>query len=467
MDAFTALQSFWESAGGNAAALDQISFTGETQQLPSRYPVGALAAGSIAAQALAAAELWCMRGGVRQKVSVDRRHALAMFRSDRYLRLNGAPAPDPWSPIAGYYQAGDGRWLQLHTNFPHHSAGVVRQLGCGDSRDEVAAAIRDWQAEELVERLSAVGMCASLARSRHEWLAHAQAQAIAALPLMEIIKIGEAPVQPLPGGRAGRGDSVRPLSGIRVLDLSRVIAAPVGARTLAQHGADVLAVSAAHLPNIDSLLLDTGRGKRSTQLDLRTIEGKAQLDQLLRGADIYLQAYRPGALEARGYTTERLAELRPGLVQVHLSAYGHAGPWAGRRGFDSLVQTASGIACSEAGAGLTDMPGKLPCQALDHATGYLAALGAMLALQRRAREGGSWLVRLSLAQTGHWLAERQLGVREGDELSAAEVASWMQTTQGPQGRVSAIRPVEEMQASPVSLDIPSEPLGTSPPVWRG
>ncbi|WP_394780347.1 CoA transferase, partial [Undibacterium sp.] len=395
-----ALRSFWQLAGGDAAALDMLSFTGSDAQLSSAFHVGALASASIAAQALAAAELWRLRTGQRQHIQIPMRKALAMFRSERYLTVDGKPPAQIGSPLTGYFQAGDGRWLQLHTNFLHHRDGVLQVLQCENSHSAVATAICNWNAAELDERLAQQGMCAALIRSPQEWQAHPQAAAIAGLPLLEIIRIGDAPAE-LP--QVGESSASRPLSGVRVLDLSRVIAAPVAGRTLAQHGADVLAISAAHLPNIEPLVIDTGRGKRSAQLDLRSGHAREKLKELIRGADVFLQAYRPGALAGLGFTTEELCELRPGLIQVSLSAYSHAGPWAGRRGFDSLVQSATGIAYTEGLAAGLAGPGKLPCQALDHATGYLAAFGTMVALKRRAEEGGSWLVRVSLAQTGHWL----------------------------------------------------------------
>jgi crotonobetainyl-CoA:carnitine CoA-transferase CaiB-like acyl-CoA transferase len=255
---------------------------------------------------------------------------------------------------------------------------------------------------------------------------------------------------------------------VRVLDLSRVIAAPVAARTLAQHGADVLAIGAAHLPNIDALVIDTGRGKRSARLDLRNASGQAALRELVRGADVFLQAYRPGALAARGFGPQALHDLRPGLIQVSLSAYGHEGPWAQRRGFDSLVQSATGIAHDEGLAAGLSRPGKLPCQANDHATGYLAAFGAMVALQRRASEGGSWRVRVSLAQTGHWLRSlgRDLAGMAAPDLSADEVAPWRHTMPSAFGLVSAIAPVEQMSVTPPFFELPPAPPGTHAPEWR-
>lgn len=466
MSAELILQSLWEMAGGEPAALTQLRFTGSAMQLPSSFQVGAVASATIAAQAMMAAQLWQSRGGAVQDISVDQRHALAMFKSDRYLSINGQPLDDPWSKIAGYYQAGDGRWIQLHTNFPHHRDGVLAILGCRDERASVAAAIRNWSAEELDKTLAAAGMCAALIRTQQEWQSHPQAKALAALPLFEVERVGDGPVIPLMPITA-KHEMTRPLSGVRVLDLSRVIAAPVGARTLAQHGADVLAVSAAHLPNIAALVMDTGRGKRSTQLDLRQHDGRQVLRNLTAGADVFLQAYRPGALAHHGFSVEELCRLKPGLICVSLSAYGHVGPWAERRGFDSLVQSASGIAYEEGmAAGLTD-PGKLPFQALDHATGYLMAFATMLALQRRSVEGGSWHVRLSLAQTGQWL--QNLGRRDwheqASELQPEEIQAFLQIYDGQFGKMSAIAPVEKMTLTQPYFALPAPALGMHAPIW--
>ena len=466
MHADQLLHDLWQQAGADPAALAHLRFTGAADNLPSHYQVGPIASATIAAQALAAGELWRLRSGRRQAISVDQRHALAMFRSERFLLIDDAPPPDPWSPLSGYYRAAGDGWMQLHTNFPAHRDGVLKVLQCADDRTSVAAAIRAWDAAALEDRLAAAGLCAAMIRSPGQWQADPQAAALATLPLFEVVRIGDAPPE-LPGQRSGMSapEATRPLDGVRVLDLSRVIAAPVAARTLAQHGAQVLAVGAAHLPNIPLLVIDTGRGKRSAQLDLRQPAQQARLQALIRDADVYLQAYRPGSLAARGFSPEALCALRPGLIQVSLCAYGHAGPWAGRRGFDSLVQSATGIAWQEGQAAGIDGPGKLPCQALDHATGYLAAMGTMIALQRRAQEGGSWLVRVSLAQTGRWLQSLGPATGQGVELSASEVAPWRGRTESAFGMLSAIAPVEQMAETPALLATPPARPVTDAPVW--
>jgi len=472
MTAITALESLWSLAGCDAAALNDIRLTGDDPGLPSVYRVGALASATIGAAALAAAQCHRLRTGRHQRVEVEQRRALAVFRSERYLRIDDGAAPQLRDPLMGFYETRDGRWIQLHTNFPHHRQGVVGLLGCEDDLAAVRAAIREWDGAALDQALADAGLCAALIRSPDEWAALPQAAALASLPLIEIERIGDAPPQPI--GRAtsrtrdaaGAGDA-RPLGGVRVLELSRIIAGPVAGRTLAQHGADVLLINGPHLPNIAPLVIDNGRGKRSAFLDLRREQQRATLHTLVQEADVFVQAYRPGALAEHGFGPEALAQARPGIVYVSVCAYGRTGPWAQRRGFDSLVQSASGIAWTEREAAGTSAPKHLPCQALDHATGFLAAFGAMVALMRRAVQGGSWHVRVSLAQTGHWL--QSLGtIADGwrtPELGLDDVRDLMQTMESPFGKVLAAAPAETMSATPPRFDRPPVPLGTDEARW--
>jgi crotonobetainyl-CoA:carnitine CoA-transferase CaiB-like acyl-CoA transferase len=284
--------------------------------------------------------------------------------------------------------------------------------------------------------------------------------AVARLPVFSIERIGEAPAQPLP-------EAERPLGGVRVLDFTRIIAGPVCGRTLAAHGADVLLVTAPHLPAIEPLVIDTGRGKLSCQIDLRDAAGQATLHALARDADVFVQGYRPGALQSLGFGPERVAQLRPGIVYVSLSAYSHVGPWAGRRGFDSLVQTATGFNVAEAKAAGTDQPKPLPAQVLDHAAGYLMAFGAITALARRCTEGGSWHVRVSLAQTGNWL--RHLGrIEHGlscDDTGFDGLQDLLEEQGSGFGRLTAIRHAAQMSETPARWARPSVPLGTHRAAW--
>ncbi|MFX1673112.1 CoA transferase [Paraburkholderia sp. A2WS-5] len=493
-----ALEHLWmlahphDSAAAHQAALDTVDIEGDDPGLPSVFRVGTLAAASIGAAGLAAARFHQLRGGPGQRVGIDVRRALAAFRSERYLSVDGGAPFELRHPVTGYFETRDGRWIQLHANFAHHLQGILRVLGCGERRDDVAHAIRThWDGAALDEALAQAGLCAALVRTPREWAALEQAQAVARLPLIEIERIGDGDGRG-DGGALTQRPGARPLDGVRVLDLTRIIAGPVAGRVLAHHGADVLLVNGPHLPNIAPLVIDNGRGKRSATLDLREAQDRAQLHALVRDADVFLQGYRPGALAAHGFAPEALARERPGIVCVSISAYSHRGPWRERRGFDSLVQSASGIVWIEsvaaahggvmpgaqidasAGASLDkrfdkpfDAPRPLPCQALDHATGYLAAFGAMVALARRAQEGGSWHVRVSLAQTGRWL--QTMGMLEQGQrvpdLRAQDLADSFEEMDTPFGRVRAVASAERLDRTPAFYARPSVPIGTDAPQW--
>lgn len=456
------LGEIWACAGGDVAALDAVTLTGEEPQLPSSFRVAAAAQASVAATGLAAAEIWKLRSGQAQRVAVDMRHAVVECRSERYLRVDGKPPPPAWDAIAGLYRTGDGRFVRLHTNFPHHRDAVCRVLNCKAERDEVQAALLQWNAEAFESAAYAGGGVVAMMRSYEEWSATPHAQALAQLPPISIEKIGEAAPKPWP-----QGD--RPLTGIRVLDLSRVIAGPVAGRTLAAHGADVMLVSGPELPAIPWLTIDNGRGKLSSFIDLKREEGRHTLRDLLTDADIFSQGYRPRALAALGFAPEDVAKLNPGIVYVTLSAYGHAGPWAERRGFDSLVQTSTGFNHAEGQAAGIDGPKELPAQMLDHATGYFMAFGAMMAKLRQSREGGSWHVRVSLAQTGRWLWNlgRVVDGFETRDLQGESIKPLMEEMPSGFGTLSAVKPSALLTKTPARWARPSMPLGSHPPRWPG
>lgn len=456
------LADLWTDAGGDAVALARVTLTGEEPALPSSFRVGAAAQVSIAASGLAAAEIFRARSGQAQDVRVDMRHAVVECRSERYLTRDGAPPPPAWDAIAGVYNTGDGGFVRLHTNFVHHRDAVCRVLACAPEREAVQAALLQWRGEDFETAAYAAGGVVALMRSHDHWLTLPQAAAIADLPLVEIRRIGDAAPRAWPT----RGD--RPLAGLRVLDLSRVIAGPVAGRTLAAHGAEVMLVSSERLPAIPWLTIDTGRGKRSCYADLDTDAGRDDLRALLAGADIFSQGYRPQSLAARGFAPEDAARISPGIVYVSLSAYGRSGPWAERRGFDSLVQCATGFNHAEGQAAGVAGPKELPAQILDHATGYLMAFGAMMARLRQAREGGSWHVQVSLARTGKWLWDmgRLAGGLDAPDVPREAVTPLLAETPSGFGTLSAVRHAAMLGLTPAHWAQPAVPLGTDPPVWR-
>ncbi|WOH68330.1 CoA transferase [Bradyrhizobium sp. BWA-3-5] len=449
----------WTSVGGAASALDAVMLTGEEPQLPSSFRVAAAAQVSVAASALAAAGIWEMRSGEAQEVTVDMRHAAVECRSERYLRVDDKPPPPAWDAIAGVYKVRDG-FVRLHTNFPHHRDAVCKVLNCQAERETVQAALMQWEGEAFETAAYANGGVVAFMRSHEKWSATPQATALAGLPLISITKIGEAAPKPWPPGE-------RPLAGIRVLDLSRVIAGPVAGRTLAAHGADVLLVSGPELPDIPWLTIDTGRGKLTSFVELKNEQGRGVLRELLAEADIFSQGYRPRALARLGFSPEDAARINPGIIYVTLSAYGAAGPWAERRGFDSLVQTSTGFNHAEGQAAGIIGPKELPAQMLDHATGYFMAFGAMMAKARQAREGGSWHVQVSLAQTGRWLWNlgRVAGGLDTRDLTGEAGMPFIEAMDSGFGALRSVRHSAVLSKTPAFWARPAMPLGSHPPQW--
>jgi crotonobetainyl-CoA:carnitine CoA-transferase CaiB-like acyl-CoA transferase len=433
--------------------------------LRTPFRIGEASTAALAATGLAAANLWELRSGRRQEIAVDTRQAAASLRSGHYMMLNGSPVSAARNEVMGFYPARNGRWSYLHCNFPNHRAAALGVLGVPEDREAVRRAVAKWDALELEEAIIAAKGAGGMVRTMAEWARHPQAAAIASLPLMEILRIGNSPPEELP-------DSDRPLSGIRVLDLTRVLAGPTCARTLAEHGADVLKITAAHLPSLGYQEHDTGHGKLSAFLDLREKRDAEILRGLVREADVFSQGYRPGTLADRGFSPEALAQLRPGIVCVSLCAFGHVGPWASRRGFDTVVQSVSGVAWrqGEVFPGAAPGPQFYPVSAIDYLTGYLMAFGAMVALARRAREGGSWLVRISLAQTGRWLVARgevpEAQLKDvPQDFTSAELERWSMTSDTPDGRLQHLRPVVHLSGTPPRWSRPSVPLGYHKPEW--
>jgi crotonobetainyl-CoA:carnitine CoA-transferase CaiB-like acyl-CoA transferase len=443
-------------AGLGEQPFPDVTFVGADPVLPSRLRLGELGAAAIAAAAVLAARVYEDRTGVAQRIRVPVDAAAVAMRSARYLR------PDPPPPVQhrlgglGVYRTADDRWLYFQRLFPHHRERISAVLGCPlDESSLAAAAVRGWRARELEDAVVAAGACAAMVRTPQEWAAHPQYAAVASLPLVSVERIDDAPPVPLPAGP-------RPLGGLRVLDATRVLAGPTASRTLAEHGADVLRVGTKALPDNEDMMRDTGFGKRSCALDLTAAEDAATLRTLVSGADVFVQGYRPGAMFRLGFGPARLAKLRPGIVAVSISAFGHAGPWASRRGFDSVIQAANGIAHRGAVDGT---PKFAPANPLDYVTGYLAAAGTLAAIRRRATEGGSWLVRLSLARTGALLASLPETSAVGTDVAEERLSSLMAVTETPFGRLRHLAPVAELDVTPAAWDRPSVPLDHDRPEW--
>ena len=454
-----ALREILAAAGMEADTLPDIR--GADPVVRTRYRVGTAGAAALAALGLAVSRFGELRGLPRQRVAVDLRAAAASLRSARYLRVGGRPPPPQWDPLSGFYPVRDG-WISIHCNFPNHRDAALKVLQAEPDRQQAEQRSASWAGEALEDAIHAAAGCAGFVRAAAEWQRHPQAKAVASRPLIEIVRIGDAPPESVVQG-------TRPLEGVRVLDLTRVLAGPTCARSLAEHGADVLKISAAHLANSGPMDIDTGIGKLSARLDLRAAEDRAALERLVAQSDVFSQSYRPETLAARGFSPEALAALRPGIVCVSLCAWDITGPWRARRGFDSIVQSVSGMAELSAKDG---RPQYLPVAAIDYVSGYLMAFGATVALERRAREGGSWLVRVALARVGECIVDRGLLAQEAieqvpAELPERELHALMGEMETPAGAIRYLRPVVQLSHTQPYWSRPPAPLGAHPAAWPG
>jgi len=435
----------------------------------TRFAVADAAAAALAATGVVAAELAGSRGAVR----VDRRRAeasLLSFALQRFADPARAPeqrlAPEQRSPVAGFHTTRDGRTVYLHAGFPHNTRGLLDLLGVDERRDAVVAAVARRDARELEDAIGAAGLCGAMVRTPSEWDACDAGRTLAARPVVEIVQVGDSPPQPLPIGGG------RPLDGVRVLDLTRVLAGPTCARTLALYGADALRVGARDLPSIPLFVADTGLGKRATFIDLKSEPGRAALMALVARCDVFSQGYRSGALERLGFGVADVVARRPGVVYVSINCYGHEGAWRARPGWEQLAQTVTGMAYTHGRDLHGDLPGEgtaelLPAAVNDYTTGYLAAYGAMVALLRRAQFGGSYWVRVSLARTAMWV--RGLGVAaalpEPVALADAELASMRRQIDTAWGPLEHLQPAVSVDGVSVGWQSPPVPLGTHPPAF--
>ncbi|MBV9594274.1 MAG: CoA transferase [Actinobacteria bacterium] len=362
----------------------------------------------------------------------------------------------------GIFPTADDRWFLYRGGCPHHFARQLEVLGCGPDSTDIAAATAKWNGLDLEEAVHAGGAVGGMVRSYEEWAAHPQAQALDALPMFELLKIGDTEPMAFPPGE-------RPLSGVRVIDVTRVIAGPCCGRTLAEHGADVLRIGMADPPDSDAILRDTGHGKRHCALDLKSAEDAKRLHELVADADVFIQGYRPGAVARLGFSPEQVAAERPGIVYVTISAFGHVGPWRDRRGFDSVLEAVSGLA-HEVRDRETGAPRLLLSTPLDYTTGYLTAFLTMVALRRRATEGGSYHIRVSLAQTSRWIAsltraDAELVASQPPDLPAARLEQLLATSTTPWGELRHLAPIARMSRTPTRWDLPTVPIGHDQPAW--
>lgn len=474
------LASAWAALGGEPGLLSRVSTVVREDTLPARLPVRELARACVGVCALAAAELGARRAGLTEvpRVRVDDGAVATAFVSERHLLIDGR-APVAFAPLSRFWRTADG-WVRTHANYPHHRERLLSALGLpeGDAT-AVGAALAERSSLEIEETVYAAGGLAVALRIPEQWAEHDQAAAVAAGPLVEHDRTDTAHARVRPHADASEaavsassgGVPLLPAAGVRVLDLTRVIAGPVATRTLALLGADVLRVDPPGTPELPDQHIDTGFGKRSTALDLTRAADRRDFEELLAGADVVVTGYRPGALDRFGLSPQALLARRPGLVVAQLSAWGPYGPWAGRRGFDSLVQVATGIAVVE---GSAELPGALPAQALDHGTGYLLAAAVLRSLTEGSADGHGRVVRLSLARTATWLlesaarrGEARLGEAHrgggGGAFDAAE--GRLAERDSPVGRLRYALPPVSFEGGPGDWARPPGPWGADEARW--
>src|SRR5271154_4292309 len=422
----------------NASNQHSLQIIGHDPVIAPTLRAGEAAAAVLAANATAAADLWCARGGRPQRIEVDVRAAAASLVSFLYLRYQGATLDRRGQATTAPYRARDGRWVHLHGGFSSRE-GTLAVLNCDDDAAAIAKAVASWDAQTLEDALAERRVCGAKLRSADEWRVHPQGIALAQVPVVEILRLDDADREPLPGPRAdARG--ARPLSGVRALDLTRVLAGPTCARTLAEHGAEVLHVRSPKLPSIEPFVIDTNPGKRSCYLDLDSKSDIDQLRTLVRDAHVFSQGYRPGALARRGFSPKEMAEMRPGIIVVSIDCYGHAGD---------------------------EHPALVPAAINDYTTGYLGALGVMSALARRTAEGGSWHVRVSLSRPAMWIMSlpRVAADAKPGGFDVASISPWIIEMNTAWGPLTRLGPIARMSETPPRWDLPPAPLGSDPPAW--
>ena len=460
----------WRSLGLPENALESLELPMDAECGPSSFKVDHLSQASIGTAALTAALLSSVRSGTLvPKTTVPNEHANIEFKSERLYTLSGNPASSSWGTIGGLHRTRDG-YIRMHDSFPNHRENALKTLGLPleASREEVAEKMLEWDAADLESKAIEGGAVMAALRSFEQWDMLPQAKAISDGPIL-VNKIATQEPYTIPSRCAQPGK--KSLQGLRVVEMSRVIAAPVAGRTLAAHGADVIWITSPTLPDLPSLDIDLSRGKRTVQLDIKKEDDKARLLELLRTADVFIQSYRPGSLAKYGLSTDELVNLNPRLVIASLNAYGPDGPWSQRRGFDSLVQTCSGINVADAeryGAG--EAARVLPCQAFDHGAGYFLAAGIMAALYKRATEGDLYEVKVSLAGVMRYL--RSLGRHPGkdgfarrDFRSSEEVGKYLEARQTQFGELKAVRHAATIEGVEVGWAEMPKPLGSDAPEW--
>ena len=448
---------------------DELHISGTDPVMDSPFKLGEVAAAVHAGVGVAVNDIWELKTGRRQKVQISVRSAAASLKSNKFIEIkhvNGEfrklvdEEHEFNRKLNGIYRARDGRWVLPHFGLNHLRDRMLGLLGAYPDQSSISKAVSKWNAIDLENAIAQQGLCGGMVRTNFDWLAESHGKILSKKPVVEVIKIGSSEPEPISSGN-------RPLSGIRVLDLTRILAGPIAARTLAEHGADVLMVTGKDLPQVHAYVSDTSHGKRSCFINIKEDEGSRQLKDLVHGADIFSQGYRPGAMEKRGFGPEDLCQIRPGLIYLSINCYGFDGPFSDRGGWEQVAQIMTGLTTEEAVSTQTKPPKLLPAAANDYITGYLGAYGVLLALARRAREGGSYHVRVSLCQTAMMLY-RNGKIKSGivsEELSVKEIEDLSTFSKIHSGEIKHLAPILDLSETPPFWELPTPKLGINSGEW--
>ncbi|MFM0291500.1 CoA transferase [Paraburkholderia megapolitana] len=459
---------------GKDISQNEVAITGADPMFASPFRIGETLASALAARAVAANDLWELRTGRRQSIGVDIMAAAATSLGGEDMTLvrgtdgeyRPAPIADSLEQMVALtqpWQTADGRWFLPHFNLPHLERRVLDVLQCEKTPESVAAAVRRWRADDLEEAIAAANACGGIVRTPEEWLEHPHGAYLASRPVVEITRVADSEPLPLPAG------GTQPASGIRVLDLTRILAGPTTGIGLAEHGADVLMVTAPQLPQVPPFVRDTSHGKRSCFLDINVPTDAARLRELVGDTDVFIDGYRPHRLASHGLGIDDLVKLRPGLVHVSVNCYGSGGPFADRAGWDQVAQAVTGVCDIQGTATKAGRPKLTPVYLCDFLTGFLAAFGTMLALARRAREGGSYHVQVSLCQSAMLLQRQGLIDRFENapgRLSPEAFNQYAVDDYGtPFGDLRSLGPVIRMSETPPRWDKTIPVLGGNRAEW--
>lgn len=441
---------------------DNWTVTGSEPFFRSPLPLATGASAALVSLGDAIARLHEARGGGTQGVTVDSAHAALCLLAMWLLKVDGKPAlaalSDGPPPPMGQFRSRDGQTLHLQPGLPHHTDHIGRVLNCEPTPAAISAALGTRDGARAEAALQAAGVPGGIVRSETQWLAHPQGRTMNTIPVVELERLDDAPATPLNPGES-------PLSGVRVLDLTRVLAGPTCARTLAEYGADVLHVDSPNLLDLKAAQADTAHGKRMTHLDLNQPEDQNTLQSLIGDADVFVQSYRAARLGRRGLGPRALARLRPGIVYVSVNCYGHHGPWREHAGYDGNAMAATGITHLHSAE---PNPG-IAVAMNDYATAYWGAWGAATALRRRATEGGSWHIKVSLTQSAMWflrLPRLENGAGGLDPEAVEKLADQYRVTEdSPYGRLEQLPPALALEHTPARWQRGTPLPGSSAPVW--